>query len=444
MFTFAKYIKYVYLSIIYMKNVLLKTGAIALTVTITGCNSDTISVEDMKHEQYVKNFVNTFGVPDPNHSYAMAKSAGLHVTTKKGGHVTVTAEVRGQEYLFADLYVEPGTHALPVTIPSSVTELKVETALGVHIVPTSATVDIDTAPAASHNGSYEIEDFSHESDMVFIETDKDGQYPYLAFRPSDFLERYFELNPEGQDNVDNYSTFKPTTRKYPVYDSNGEELPTIVPDNVSFETTFAASNSSKGVTYYIFPIYWQRDSKGRKDYKPLLHKVKPNVFSGLYYPWELPYQGTSDIPFPHLGYSTSITSMTEIDINKLDKQFNYDDGSFDKSFDPDEATMVISRGIKVHMMASTYINDKGQTAYYHPTFALAVESGFKEDGTEFESFTSSSPFLNGWAWGENYYDTPPQHYLSRPVSDQMYSSQQSASRPGQDKTFHRRSQAIHQ
>lgn len=361
-------------------------------LTVAGCKNDTITLEEQQNEEYLRNFVTTFGVPAPNHSYSMAQSAGLHVTTKKGGHVTVTAEVGGQEYLFADLDVTPGTHALPVTIPSSVTDLYVKTDMGVHVVPKDATVDIDSAPVGSREGNYIVDDPSVDADMVFIDTN-DGQSPYLAFRPSDFLKRYLELTSEGKENLANYSMFKPGS-KSSLYASNGLNLPNFIPDEITFEAIL--STPAADGCYYIFPVYWQRDREGHKDYKTILHKVKTGCESHIYNEWELPVGGDDpNIPFPNLGYSTTINSISDIDMTKLNEQFTYDDGKFDKAFDPDDVTMVISKGVKV----------KFKSGDYRPGFAIAIESGFKEDGS-FESFSSSSPFYNASHWHQNYYDVP--------------------------------------
>ncbi len=388
-----------------MKNIFKATGTALILFAVAGCNSDTITLEDNAREEYVRNFITTFGVPDPDHNYAMAKSAGLHVTTKKGGHVTVTAEVGGKEYLFADLDVPAGTHALPVTIPASVSTLNVATGKGVHVVATDATVDIDQAPAGSRT-HYNIEDMDMEDEMQFVESG-DGGDPYLVFKPQSygnfttFVNTHFK---GGEDNIvrdpDKYNWEDNTYKGSPVKYLN---------DN-PHETGLGCTGGE--YDYYIFPIYWKRNKQGNKDYQVILHKIREGV-NNLPSPYDITFgdegSASAQIPFPEIGWTTDDASYALINFHdgtyqtKVDgpiENFRFDNGSFDEAFPfekanaADNAKCVITRGKRIHM--------KAPSQEYYPAFTIAVKSNFQADGSF--SFVSAAPFYNSAFWGNNYFD----------------------------------------
>ncbi|MDE6285750.1 MAG: hypothetical protein K2L99_02000, partial [Muribaculaceae bacterium] len=301
------------------------------------------------------------------------------------------AMVGDTEYLFADLDVPAGTHALPVTLPRSVKELIVATYYGVHTVAPNALVDIDAAPADGRAANNVFVTATGVNDEMTFEWTEDGQ-PYLAFKPGEFLTEYMAANPEGQDNVDYEINKKNQNTPYGIQSI-------LNPDKATHETLFwtAARSDGQPNTFYVFPIYWRKNKDGNKDYRTMLHRAG----EGYYY-----INGQTDVefgeagetsannPFPHLGYSTTVTERTEIDFDNLSDQFTFDDGSFDKAYDPAQASMVISRGIKIKFKNS---------GSYKPSLALAVASGYGADGTA-QSFVSSSPFFNTTFWGGKYFD----------------------------------------
>ncbi|MDE6653378.1 MAG: hypothetical protein K2K37_03205 [Muribaculaceae bacterium] len=82
----------------------------AMAASFGSCSQEPIVTIDPVVEEYTRNFIKEFGIPEQGHDFAMAMTAGLKVKTARGGHVTVTAEIDGKNYLFADLDVPVGTH----------------------------------------------------------------------------------------------------------------------------------------------------------------------------------------------------------------------------------------------------------------------------------------------------------------------------------------------
>lgn len=393
-----------------MKNIFRTVGIAILTLAFAGCNSDNFSLDDARHEQYVRNFIEAFGIPDPDHNYAMAKSAGLHVTTKVGGHVTVTAEVQGKEYLFADLDVTPGTHALPVTIPSSVKELYVNAGKGTHVVATDAMVDIDVAPIQSRT-YYVVDDKNNEMEMKFIETG-DGGDPYLVFEP--------QLSTSFFNQIDKYLAD-------PTKDNTDTEIPAIkevenngVPVRYFKDSSHETALTCVGGTYdyYIFPIFWKsytsENNVKKKDYQVYFHKVREGQ-NDLHSATRIEFcdQGTSTStnPFPEIGYTIKNgVNIASVDpVNKTYKYLNeefkflYQGAALQQAFPTtgnNPARLVLTRGKKIQMKR---YKDENKNHYF-PGFAIAIKSNIKSDN-DF-SFVSSAPFYNEPFWKENYFDVP--------------------------------------
>lgn len=57
-----------------MKNALKTAGFAVLTLATAGCNNDPIVVDNTQREEYVQNFIKNFGIPDPDHTWSMARS----------------------------------------------------------------------------------------------------------------------------------------------------------------------------------------------------------------------------------------------------------------------------------------------------------------------------------------------------------------------------------
>lgn len=353
--------------------------AVPILALLVGCSSSPESVAPDKNEEYTREFISQFGVPASGHDYSMATSAGLKVTTAQGSHVTVTAFVGDTEYLFADLSVPAGTHAIPVTIPRSVTELYVKSSSGVHAVSPNATVNLDQAPTSkSRGGYYDVQDPTKDGDMTLVErTGADG-YPYIAFKPSEFLNDFL--------NSDKPLITKPGSGSVKYLEYSGE-------------TILTCKYSSGGDNYYIFPIYWRaRKENGRiiKDFRTHLFKVLEGGQNELHSLSKALFRddNTADnIPFPYLGYITS--EKLRADINTADlSEFTFDDGTFEEAYDPASTNMVISRGIE--------INIKRNESFYMPRVPLCVISNKQADGSY--DLSSSAPFYNTLNWGKNYYD----------------------------------------
>ncbi|MDE6109125.1 MAG: DUF4842 domain-containing protein [Muribaculaceae bacterium] len=166
-------------------------------------------------EDYNREFVKEFGVPAAGHDFSMATTAGLKVSTLKGDHITVTAEIDGEEYLFADCHVPAGTTAIPVTIPRTIKELKLATPRGERVVATNALVNLDEIETAVVRRAANVNPQTN---------------PLLFFRQQDFLDNFFKK-------------ITPIQRNFTIY--------TLV-------------NSFKG---YIYPVYWRTNKNGFNDYQ---------------------------------------------------------------------------------------------------------------------------------------------------------------------------------
>lgn len=363
--------------------------AVPILALLASCSSSPESVAPDKNEEYTREFVSKFGVPASGHDYSMATSAGLKVTTAKGSHVTVTAFVGDTEYLFADLSVPAGTHAIPVTIPRSVTELYVKSSSGVHAVSPNATVNLDQAPTSkSRGGYYDIQDQTIDGDMILVERNGRDGHPYIAFKPSEFLNDFFNsdkplVSQKASSSGINYLMHSGET---------------------------ALSGGFSGTDYYIFPIYWRaREKSGNKikDYRTHMFKVMEGGQNELHSVTKALFRDddtSENIPFPYLGYTTdeiSRADITEDDLigkAKADNQaptFKFDDGSFEQAYNPETAKMVVSRGIEIKIKANI-------SNYYQPIVAFGIKSDIKS--AESYDLSASSPFYNSYNWGNCYFD----------------------------------------
>lgn len=374
----------------------------ALTLC-TACSDEPTSKTPDKQEQYVRDFVTAIGVPAKGHEYSMAKSAGLKVTTKTGTNLTVTAEVDGTEYLFANLYVEPGTHAIPVTIPRSVSTLVLSTSTARLKAAPDAIVNLDEAREddtpiqLQDNGLFIINDTSNDGNLT-MEPDPDkAGYPYLAFDPQKILKPYLDahLGKESTSKDKERITFNAAGDKYLSYPGEG---------------ILSVAASSSGYSYYIFPIWWRRSggqSDGVKDYETHLFKVRSgreNITGDYIAPFSYGNNGNSGIPFPGLGATDQDLARNDIDLDKLAEQFNFDDGTFDKAYDPDATKMAISRGMRVWMIHNNLT--------YRPKISMYIKS---DNGN---SFSSAAPFYNSIKWNGNYFDVTLDDLYNAMVSAQ--------------------------
>lgn len=389
----------------------------------TACSSEPIQSVPDSHETYTREFIKNFGVPADDHNYAMAQTAGLKVTTSKGGHVIVAANVKGENYLFADLDVPAGTHAIPVTLPRSVKELQVVTDLGVHTVALDAVVDIDKAPLDSRGGIFDIDKPTPDSNLNLI-IDDEGDYPYLymnllaASRPygpststvtreqptvNKFISQYFTPGIESTHNTNINTIFDPEISKF---------------SSASHETTFTCHNGE--LVYYIFPIYW-RAGLDQKDFKVYVHSLNEGDYSIVREKIRLPFNDAGDDeagkPFPYLTYwdqssfPMNLKYLTPGKENQLTMgSFKSDDGSFTEAYPKAQVVSgkiknmkLMSRGVKIRIKSSLLDPEQYPDIdpHYHPAFCLAVEHTGK-DGKK--SFSSSCPWYNTREWNGNYFD----------------------------------------
>lgn len=326
-----------------------------------------------------------------------------------GGHVRVTAEYEGKEYLFADVNLMPGTYELPVTVPVSVTTLKITTPSGVLLAGVNDVVDIDNPQSgASRVGDWTVS--SSSSDLKFVSKGPNIG-PYLIFKPSELLADYFQNNPIGQDNTD-YWYQKKADGSILYEEGIGKQVfwgETAIGDGDT------RNGNNHNLQYYIFPIWWRSGKNGIKDYEFYLFQSKndPEKMQGAYHLnktrmyFERFYDQeqvvtdpvTSSVrPFPELGYSDNMTDIADVDINNVAKGFTFDDDSFDRAFPLDGQGMVLSRGVKIsYTEQGIQGNALGKN---YAGFYLSSEGGNNK--------SLSVPKWNGQVWkdGDNckYFD----------------------------------------
>lgn len=354
-------------------------------------------------------------MPAEGHDYSMATSAGLKVTTSNGMQVKVTAVYEGKEYLFADLYVAPGTTELPVTIPKSVTEVIIKTPAGKYTAGVDDTVNLDIPTAGSRGSSWNAGTIYDEYLRYYTDSYMNG--PYLVFEPEDLLKDYFTANPIGRDNTDYW-------RK--------EDADGVISYSEGFnkqvfwgETAIGDGDIQKGhnhdMSYYIFPIWW-RARDGVKDYRFALcqsksrpdryNKNDPNGgkenyerslaynFTEFWFENGLDYDSatatfspqytTDNNPFPFLGYRDTKISAAERDVYDpmTNGGFTFNNtGSFEQAFPLDCQGSVITQGLKItfnnlreHISdgQSTDIQDFANHVFGKNTASLCI---FSEGGT---------------------------------------------------------------
>lgn len=399
----------------------------ALAAMAASCSQEPLLPVDSTKEEYTKNFITEFGIPAEGHDFAMAVSAGLRVKTAKGGHVTVTAEVDGKEYLFADLNVPAGTHELPITVPRSVSTVKVKTGFKTFEAGVNDLVDLD-ADAPGSRGTWVFDSLN----ATLIGDSNDGiEGPLLAFRPSDFLEEYFEKHPVGAKNTTDYY--------YQGCDvGEGYALPYSQPNQHLFFGETALGPYAPG--YMIFPIWWRKNDHGSKKYSLYLHDIN-NFDNSMIASFSHPEN--TDNPFPDLKYYTG--DITEFTVGglKLDENEKYGEQAYDytnkewylqlpynedivssklfdglekfvtssgdNAFPMDEATMVISRGMTVKVN-NPVSNDCG--------FAFYLMS---DNGIYTSDYSFSVPGWNCEMWGKNaYFNENLNHLFFSYVSTMQY------------------------
>lgn len=363
-------------------------------------------------ELYDRNFIAEFGVPAKGHDFSMATRAGLTVNSTKGTQLIVTAEVDGREYLFANLSVPAGTNAIPVTIPRSVTTLKLTTPRGSQVVGANSTVNLDRIgeEMAGRGGNYYLKesgrylffsdgaDFFEVVDGTKTSTD-DSDAPLVAINPRVIADFFAEF-PLGADNTN-----------HEIFDKDGDGVIDIFAEELPEQPYF---NGETGMgdggwslygfdgcsyDYYIFPVWWRADADGSRDYTAYLFDKNLRYLSNGWDDSELRWMpdfgaSTSTLPFPDLRYSTTVTDATTINPLTLEG-FTAGDGSLTDAFNLngevsnlDGISMIVSRGIKLN------------TTGTYGTLGFAVEHTVKG----VKSVSTSIPVVNKLLWGGNYFD----------------------------------------
>lgn len=324
-------------------------------ISLAACSADEPQIISPT-EAYNRGFVKEFCVPAAGHDFSMATTAGLKVTSLSGDHITVTAEIDGTEYLFADCHVPAGTTAIPVTIPRSITELKISTGHGERMASTNALVNLDEIKTVTKRLS--------------APQSADGN-PYIAFRMSDVMESFFKMD-------------KKTINYQPI------------------NYNYFLKRSAKG---YIFPVYWKRDKYGNNDYKVqfsssiLGQNIDVESIEIVFSDKE-----STVTPFPELKYSPWCSSFDELNIDNLFTNPYFYGGSSGEAYlqHIEGHNVIVSRGIRIEDYFSQFENQYGNKKWY-----LEINYGF--DGAGNCAASSENPYRNVEFWKGNYYDVPLKH-----------------------------------
>lgn len=103
-------------------NLLAAVAVSALGGTLWSCTHDVIET-DLREEEYVRNFVQKFGVPDTDHNWSMSHTNTFTVVTKNCLSVMLMAQIGDKEYMFADLGAVSGKNRFTANLPSEVDRL---------------------------------------------------------------------------------------------------------------------------------------------------------------------------------------------------------------------------------------------------------------------------------------------------------------------------------
>ncbi len=103
-------------------NLLANVVVLAIGSTLWACTQDIIE-PDMREEEYVRAFVQKFGVPDTDHTWSMSQTNTFTVVTKNCINVMLMAEIGGEEFMFADLGAVSGKNRFTANLPAKVDRL---------------------------------------------------------------------------------------------------------------------------------------------------------------------------------------------------------------------------------------------------------------------------------------------------------------------------------
>lgn len=385
------------------KLISISAGAMFVALAAS-CSQEPLLPSNAMMEEYTKSFVKEFGIPAPGHTYTTAVQAGLKVTTKKGGHVLVTAMVDGKEYRFANLDVPAGTHALPVTIPSCVERLKISNGFAEQEVGINDIVDLD---ALGNTPTSRVLNLSL-NDAGVMQFSEVGESPVLAFNVDELLKQYFDAHPI------NYGTNTDESTNYYYLGKDvgdGAFDPKLTPPDAlslwygetALGSTFTyADGRRENTEYYIFPVWWRENRYGKKDYELYIHQYSdPDTRH------RLSFNETEDaqIPFPELKYSTQKIDLTGKTLADLDMTaFTSAASTFDDAFNSQAAKTVVTKGAKVHF-------ELPGEGYYGAGFCLK-----SSDDNGGSTMSYSQPRWNTFEWEGNYFDQSISNLMFSTVS----------------------------
>ncbi|MDE6110140.1 MAG: hypothetical protein K2F72_07655, partial [Muribaculaceae bacterium] len=265
----------------------------------------------------------------------------------------------------------------PVTIPRSVSELKLATMRGETTVPANAVVNLDEIPTPV---------------MRAASSPSPGGNPYIAFKTKDLLKPFLEKDK---------SNFSATSPAFP----------------------------DRGKSGYIFPIYWKWDKDHHHDYHVQFVTSTLGANDGTLLAKDVIFdeKQSRTNPFPAIKYSPYIS-----DIEDIEPDSYFMGGGFSNySYDAKQDNIVVSRGIRIN----DYLEEDRPPLQY--AWYLEVDYGYDAAGNC--SVTSESPYRNIAFWNGSYYDMPLKHlryahhgafmFLAAPSEFYIYDTESSEGTP---------------
>ncbi len=199
-----------------------------MAVVATGClaaacsDDPRISTPD-RNEQYDRAFVREFGVPATDHPWSESTETTLTIKSDEQTPARIYYTHNDQLYLAGDLTLLPGSNKIPFMVPTSVTELLVETASGRYTAPVGSTLNIDAAA-------------SKAPQRITVDQPSRMQEKTFMFTRDNLAKAFFTAFPPGKENI--YTT----------------------QENVSFVGSVGVSGKSDA-NWFIVPVYWRRGSE---------------------------------------------------------------------------------------------------------------------------------------------------------------------------------------
>lgn len=127
-----------------MKKFNLMCLGILAGATLAGCSDETLFQDNGQTEAYVRDFIERYGVPDPDHTFSVINRTGVTVKASVPTDVKVTARVGSKEYLFADWKDVSGVQKIDFDLPEGISEVRIYANDRVFNVTAGSTVNLES------------------------------------------------------------------------------------------------------------------------------------------------------------------------------------------------------------------------------------------------------------------------------------------------------------